>query len=121
MLDAVHAPAHQEPMEAEHALVNPVDAEIVPAVQAVDIIAAEQVHDVDGNDDTEDEAGNAPVAAEVDNDVLDEAEHTTVSFDTAIEMLCKRARDDSEESEDEDEHPVIVQMDGCRSGCGAGR
>ena len=76
-MDAVHVPAHQEPVETEHALVNPVDAEFV------------QVRDVDGNDDTEDEAGNAPVAAEVANDALDDAEDTTVSFDTAIEMLGK--------------------------------
>ena len=52
------------------------------------------------------------MAAEVANDALDDAEDTTVSFDTAIDMLRKRAREDSEESEDEAEQSVIVQMDG---------
>ena len=35
-----------------------------------------------------------------------------MSFDTAIEMLRKRAREDSEESEDEDEQSMIAQLDG---------
>ena len=69
------------------------------AVQASDVVV--------GADATGEEEGDDTGAAEA----LDATRDTTVSFDTALEMLRKRAREVSE-SEDDVDDAVVAQLDG---------
>ena len=81
------------------------------AVQASDVVGAdatgEEARDVVGADATGEEEGDDTGAAEA----LDATRDTTVSFDTAFEMLRKRAREVSE-SEDDVDDAVVAQLDG---------